>query len=67
MKAYQIRVVQEKRELDRRLLKLIKFLLSEKSRTSIPHYERERMQKQKAAMEEYSEALGDRITNFEVA
>jgi len=63
MEAYQERVVAEKEELDEKLSKLKAFTESEQFQ-SVPADEQGRMNRQHAAMEDYSNVLGERIANF---
>ena len=64
MLPYQERVVAEKQELDERIAKLDAF-----GRTDVwkelPVAEQGRMNRQFAAMEDYSKALGERIAAFQ--
>ena len=63
MEAYQKRVVEEKKELDEKLEKLIVFLDSDKF-DRLPPEEQDRMSRQQEVMEEYSDILGERIAAF---
>jgi hypothetical protein len=63
MKAYQERVVSEKKELDERGDKLDQFILSEKF-AALPAAEQELIKRQLGIMGKYSEVLGERIAAF---
>lgn len=60
---YQERVVQEKQELDDRILRLTEFTLSHNFE-GVNLYEQQRMSKQLRIMQELSSVLGERIANF---
>jgi hypothetical protein len=60
---YQQRVIEEKENLDFKILKIVTFLLSQESK-AIDMKERNRMRDQFFLMFQYSETLGDRIANF---
>jgi hypothetical protein len=64
MKPYQERVVEEKKELDRKLAALNAFLDDDNSVQIAGPEEWERMHRQRDIMEEYSTVLGERIKNF---
>ena len=61
---YQIRVVEEKDELDGKIERLAKFKQSEQF-VSVPKDEQDRLTQQLAVMREYSSILGERIAAFE--
>ena len=63
MQPFQQRVVDEKKELDDKLSKLIPFLISETFK-AVPPAEQARLIKQSDIMKEYSEVLGERIAEF---
>lgn len=63
MLAYQERVVQEKQELDDRILRLTEFTLSHNFE-GVNLYEQQRLTKQLQIMLELSSVLGERIANF---
>jgi hypothetical protein len=63
MGAYQDRVVEEKRELDEKLAKLIAFIAVERFGV-LSMREQVRMYHQRDIMEDYSKVLGDRIDAF---
>lgn len=60
---YQARMVEEKRELDDRLARLVAFIGSDKFK-ELPGVEQYRMNRQRTAMEDYSAMLGERIADF---
>lgn len=60
---YQLRVVEEKVELDGRLTRLGLFIGSDKFH-ELPEAERERLTRQWQHMSGYSQVLGDRIAAF---
>lgn len=62
MEAYQERVVQEKKELDVKIEKLIEFLKTDKALDLVEGYNL--LWAQHKAMAEYSKILGDRIEAF---
>lgn len=64
MKPYQIRVVDEKQELDAKIEKLECFV-STQTFLDLSSEERARMMRQYSAMKAYSEILGERISAFE--
>ena len=65
MEDYQKRVVEEKEELDAKIVKIDDFIWSVIAGSVIVDiYEIRRMSKQSIAMVAYSAALGDRILNF---
>jgi hypothetical protein len=64
MHPHQERVVTEKFELDQKLIKLTKFLDSELF-TSLAAAERDRLRRQRDAMQVYSDILGERIIAFQ--
>ncbi len=63
MKPHQERVVTEKQELDAKLEKLAAFIIGDIFPT-LPDAEQSQLQRQRNAMEDYSEILGERITAF---
>lgn len=65
LKPYQLRVVEEKAELDAKRDKLIAFWQSEAWLT-VPTDEQDRMNRQAYAMALYSGILAERIAAFEV-
>lgn len=62
MEEYQKRVVEEKKELDEKIIKLSQFIFSEKF--IVPKGEQERMERQFFSMVEYSRCLRERIAAF---
>lgn len=69
LQPHQQRVVDEKRELDGKLVALNRFIGTPQERNtlfcSLPAAECERLHAQRRAMVEYSNILGDRIAAFE--
>lgn len=63
MEQYQVRVIEEKEELDKKILNLIKFFETE-TFVKLSLDEQERMKRQAKAMTDYSIVLGERINNF---
>ena len=63
MKPFQERVVFEKNELDEKRFALTAFTFTEEFE-KLPKDEQERLNRQHAIMDQYSEVLGDRIRNF---
>lgn len=63
MQPHQVRVVEEKAELDEKLTKLTDFLTTEFC-LSLPFKERGRLKQQHSVMTEYSSVLGERISAF---
>jgi hypothetical protein len=63
MLPYQERVVAEKEELDKKLSKLIEFLVGDLATTLNPD-ERTRLERQHDVMQKYSEILDERIKAF---
>jgi hypothetical protein len=63
MLPYQERVVQEKLELDDRILRLTEFTLSHNFE-GVNMYEQQRLTKQLRIMQEYSNVLNERIGEF---
>lgn len=63
MQPHQQRVVNEKKELDDKLSKLVMFTHGDIFRTLVPE-ERDRLEKQATAMTQYSQILGERIAAF---
>ena len=66
MEAYIERMVEEKRELDERIAKLIAFRFSEKGDEMLDDRQRGLMDRQFRAMTEYSDTLSMRIFNEKV-
>lgn len=64
MKPHQLRVIEEKRELDEKRKKLDTFIGSEKF-NAIPLEERWRLTRQASHMMAYSDVLAERIKAFE--
>lgn len=64
MKPHQERVVEEKKELDKRRENLTAFTFT-KTFESLPYSEKERLMRQHSIMEQYSDVLGERIAAFE--
>jgi hypothetical protein len=66
MQPHQQRVVDEKRELDSKLEKLMAFIASETGKifSGLVTEERQRLTTQARIMKEYSDVLGDRIAAF---
>ncbi len=63
MEQYQVRVIEEKEELDKKILNLIKFFETE-TFVKLSLDEQERMKRQAKVMTDYSIVLGERINNF---
>lgn len=63
MLSYQQRVIDEKAELDERLVKINKFFATG-TFAELPQDEQDRMQRQAKVMKRYSEILGQRIDAF---
>lgn len=63
MQAFQQRVIDEKKELDEKRVKLAAFLQGETFKT-LPTDEQHRLQVQALSMSEYSTILGERIKHF---
>lgn len=63
MKDHEIRVVNEKAELDDRITKLIGFMVTE-TYSSLPPVDQGLLMVQMRSMRMYSECLGDRISRF---
>ena len=63
MADYQVRVVEEKKELDNKVEKLNVFIGSDKF-DAVGIDEQNRMRNQLSAMVDYSNILGERIENF---
>ena len=64
LKPYQQRVVDEKKELDRRCAKLVAFINDSDKFAKVNDDERDRLERQSTAMLEYSKILGERIAAF---
>ena len=63
MKDHELRVVNEKAELDDRITKLVVFMMHE-TYSSLPSVEQGLLMVQVRSMKMYSECLGDRIERF---
>ena len=63
---HQMRVIEERRELNVKLDKLVEFLKGTIFQ-SLPTDEQERLSRQCGVMQEYSNILAERIVHFEVA
>lgn len=63
MLPYQERVVQEKQELDDRIIRLTEFTLSHNFE-GVNLYEQQRLNRQLRVMQEYSAILAERISEF---
>ena len=66
MEAYIERMVEEKRELDEKIAKLIAFRFSEKGDETLDDRQRSLMDRQFRSMTEYSDTLGIRIRNEKI-
>lgn len=66
MEAYQQRVIEEKKELDIKRDKLTEFLKSG-DRSKVPQDEQDRLNRQLAHMDAYSNVLAERINHFKGA
>ena len=66
MEAYIERMVDEKRELDEKIAKLIAFRYSEKGDEILDERQRSLMDRQFRAMTEYSDTLSVRIRNEKI-
>lgn len=66
MEAYIERMVEEKRELDERIHKLVTFRYSEKADEILDNEQKYLMNNQFEAMTRYSDVLGQRIYNEKV-
>ena len=66
MEAYIERMVEEKRELDEKIAKLIAFRYSEKGDEILDDRQRSLMDRQFRSMTEYSDTLGIRIRNEKI-
>lgn len=64
MQPYQLRVIQEKTELDIKIKALAAFTKQESFEAAVPMPEQRRMFRQLVAMQEYSQILGERIAAF---
>lgn len=69
LQPHQQRVVEEKRELDERLAKLVDFIENNPTfkSTVLIEAERNRLRRQRTKMEELSQILGERIAAFDPA
>ena len=63
MDNYQLRVIEEKTELDKKLESLNAFLASD-SFNNVKPYQQEKLKQQRFIMQEYSEILKSRISDF---
>jgi hypothetical protein len=63
MESFQQRVVDEKAELDSKIVRLRGFLGSD-TFAHLPGAEQERMTRQLTVMEQYSSVLGERVAAF---
>ena len=63
MEDFQVRVVEEKKDLDEKITKLCAFIFSDKFK-SVPKEEQVRMENQLYTMMDYSRCLKDRIASF---
>ena len=63
MEEWQLRVIEEKKQLDARIVALIDYIGAS---SSLPDDERNRLSRQYTAMDEYSVVLGERIEAFKV-
>jgi len=63
MESYQLRVIEEKADLDLKIARLSTFMASDKWR-HLPTIERDRLSRQHLVMQEYSKILGERIHAF---
>ena len=66
MEAYIERMVEEKRELDEKIAKLIAFRYSEKGDELLDDYQRDLLDSQFSAMSHYSNILANRIRNEKI-
>jgi hypothetical protein len=64
MKAYQERVVEEKKELDKKIEALDNFVNANEAYADLDEEEQDRLTAQRTAMGEYSDILGERIEAF---
>lgn len=64
MKAYQVKVIEERRELNEKLDKLVEFLKA--SDELVQPAERDRLLRQRDVMQQYSDILARRIAHFEL-
>lgn len=64
MQPYQLRVVQEKAELDTKIHALTVFAKSDAFSQTVPEAEQRRMLRQLVVMQDYSRILGERIDAF---
>lgn len=64
MQPYQLRVVQEKSELDTKIQALTAFAKSDAFSQDVPEPEQRRMLRQLVVMQDYSRILGERIAAF---
>lgn len=64
MQDYQERVVEEKTELDVKIIKLVGFIASVGYVNNVSQEEKQRMRNQLYAMLHYSQILEERIVNF---
>ena len=66
MEAYIERMVEDKRELDEKIAKLIAFRYSEKGDEILDDYQKNLLDRQFRAMTEYSDTLSRRIRNEKI-
>ena len=64
MQPHQLRVVQEKAELDTKIESLSSFIELDLFKTGVPEAEQRRMLRQLVVMRDYSRILGERIAAF---
>lgn len=64
MQPHQQRVIDEKRELDERLNKLLLFIRTNPAFCDLPYREKARLERQVGVMNEYSKILGERMAEF---
>jgi hypothetical protein len=64
MQNHELRVVNEKIELDEKIVNLGKFISENPVFATLPAEERERLVRQKSCMTEYSDILQERIVAF---
>jgi len=64
MQPHEERVVVEKKELDEKIMKLNTFIISNKIFQELSEDDKDLLEAQRVAMEEYSEILGHRIHRF---
>lgn len=64
MQPHQERVVQEKSELDKKIVLLVNFIHGNDVFKNLPSEEQERMRHQRTVMQHYSDILTERISAF---